>query len=285
MTMRVEDYFTQTDTKKWLNFTQYANKLFANGRTDLWENPDTFISVFGQGQALLQSDVLHIAIAPVYENYLKKSHFVEQWDGKRPTFIVKKLFAVEEPKNIMGDILTNIQNSHLSSKPVALIIPSPQSWLEMIQSEAKTWSEDDIESVAMYVAEYIRFFSTLNIETIVLDEAANGALSLTERLPLYQPIINVAKHYQWLLGLKLPTINEEIKSVASKVDFTIIDNTMLTELQAFQANPLRIGGGLNREFWLTNSDSPILKGLLYGEIPVEAEPENVLNKLKILINI
>lgn len=287
--MKVEDYFSQSDTKKWLDLLVYANQLFANGRDDLWKNPDTFLSVFGQGQMLLQSDVLHIPLENVYVDLLEKGDFVHEWAGKKPTFLLKKLLALDVPKEFMREILTNIQNSHMASKPIVIVIPSPQCWLEQLQQYVNPGkevaiSEDDIESAAIYMAEYIRFFSTLGVAAIVIDEKDNHLLSLVEVLPLYQPLINVGRHYQWLIGLKQETSSEEVDHLINHVDFILIDNIGFTELLSYWEKKFPIGGGLNRDFWLAEckENDPIIKGLLYGEIPNDAKPENVLSQLKVL---
>ena len=284
--MKVEDYFSQSDTKKWLDILAYANQLFANGRDDLWSNSDTFLSVFSQGQMLLQSDVLHIPLEHLYVGILEKGDFVHEWAGKKPTFLLKKLLGLEKPKEFMREILTGIQNSHMASKPVVIVIPSPQCWLEQIQQfinpgQEVSISEDDIESAAIYMAEYVRLFSTLGIAAIVIDEKDNHLLPLVAVLPLYQPLINIGKHYQWLIGLKQETSGEELVRVINHVDFILVGNIGFTELLSYRENKLPIGGGLNRNFWLAKS-ATTLKGLFYGEIPTDAEPENVLSQLKVL---
>ncbi|MER2105915.1 MAG: hypothetical protein ABS949_03170 [Solibacillus sp.] len=231
----------------------------------------------------MQSDVLQIPVEPVYVNYLKKGDFAQEWAGKKPTFLLKKLLVLEEPKQFMHEVLTSIQTTHLATTPVVIVLPSPQCWLKQLQQVVNPGqdariSEDDVEIAAMYMAEYVRLFSTLGIAAIVLDEKQ---LPLG-MLPLYQPLFNVARHYQWLVGLKQETSDGELGQLMDFVDFLLVDNIGFTELLSCQENKFPIGGGLNRDFWLATSQVTAIKGLLYGEIPPDAEPENVLSQLKVL---
>lgn len=286
--MNVQGFFTTLEGKRkvWINFISYANRLFAGGREDLWNNPDTFISVYSQGQGLIKSDVLSIPVENVYTDFLQREkEHIEPWMGKRPTFVLKKLLAFEQPKKLLVDILTGLQNLYQGSQPLALVLPSSQSWLQSMHAMVRpnqdtSISDDDIEAASMYLAEYLRGFSTLGLSAIVIREADSPVVKLSDALPLYQPILNIAKHYQWLLGIEGSV--REIEDLKNEIDFFLFGSCDLTDLIPLWKKGLTIGGGLNREFWM-ESINEIEKsqiGLTYGKIPEDAEPEKVLSKLQ-----
>jgi hypothetical protein len=288
--MNFKQFLFPSDTKRkvWLDFLDYANRLFAAGREDLWSNPDTFISVYSQGQGLLHSDVLSLSILDFYADLINRELDVkEPWTGRRPTFALKKLLALEEPRNVLLDVLSGLQNLYRGNPPIVLAIPSPQRlllWLDSVVQldQDHPISHDDIEAAAMYLAEYLRSFSTSGLSAIVIMESDSPLLDLNEALSLYQPVFNIVKHYQWSVGIQQGGTAHEITRGGDEVDFYLYGDSEISALLPLWKKGPAIGGGLNRNFWEGNSNLPELPsiGLTYGMIPGNAEPEKVLAQLK-----
>jgi hypothetical protein len=274
--------------KVWLDFIPYAKRLFSSGRNDMWQNPDTFLSVYSQGQGLLRSDVLSIPVGQVYLNVLEReSGLVEEWAGKRPTFALKKLLALDEPREFLKEVLAGVQSLYRGSQPIVLTLPSPQLWLQWLHTEVRPGQEisincDDVEAAAMYVAEYVRAFSTSGLAAVVLEEPVDPVIHHKEAINLYQPIVNLANHYQWAVGLSLSGTTVEFSEGDDEVDFYLLANSDPVTVSAYWEKGLNSGGGLNRDFWSgeKNVPNPSDYGFAYGEIPEGAEPEMVLSQLK-----
>jgi hypothetical protein len=281
---------TEKELMIWLDYIAYANRLFAGGKPELWQDPYLLITVYSQAQGLLRSDVIHIPVNKVYESWLEaNSAEIEKWMGKRTTFVLKKMIALEEPRNILLEVLRGLTQMNSDAKPFALSLGSPQQWLQWISrivrpSEEPTISNDDVESAAMYLADYLRIYSTAGISAIVMEETDNLISEISERIEFYQPILNLASHYQWSVGFSFPGEANNYLVSEKKVDFTLFGESQITSLLPFWEKKAPIGGGLNHSFWMFNgeergSEFPV-QGLLFGTIPEDANPELVLEKLK-----
>jgi hypothetical protein len=278
------------EPKIWLNFIDYAKRLFAEGKQDLWQDPALLISVYSQAQGLLQSDVIHFPVNQVYDSWLEAySTEIEKWMGKRPTFVLKKILALEEPRNILLEVLSGFTELNRDAKPFALSLGSPQQWLQWISSmvrpgEESSISSDDVDGAAMYLADYLRNFSTAGISSIVLEEVANPPFDMAEALELYQPILNLAGHYQWSVGFSFPGEAPKCTVFNDKIDFTLFRESNMSSLLPYWQEEAAVGGGLNQAFWTHKGagDRSVLpvQGLLFGTIPENAEPEIVLERLK-----
>lgn len=288
--MNMRNFFNTSKGKRkvWINFIPYANRLFAAGREDLWNNPDTFISVYSQGQGLIQSDLLSIPVEDVYLDLLQREkELIEHWNGKRPTFALKKLLALEEPKQYVIDVLTGLKNLYQNSQPFVLVLPSSQSWLRMIHAKIRpnedfSVTDDDIEAVSMYLAEYLRNFSTLGLSGIVIDETCLPSVNVSKALPLYQPVLNVAKHYQWMVGMEVQDLSEQLQDSLNEIDFALSAHGGIVDLVPLWEKGMMVGGGLNRAFWMESSNriEQSNTGFTYGKIPEDTEPEKVLARLQ-----
>src|SRR4051794_34346992 len=96
----------------WLDSIDYANRLFNQGNQNIWSNPVTFLSVFGQGQSLLRSDVISLPLLPFYTHWL--TEYPEELDalkGKKMKIIFKKILSLNPPKQIVQEVLTGICHS------------------------------------------------------------------------------------------------------------------------------------------------------------------------------
>ncbi|QSB49931.1 hypothetical protein [Parageobacillus toebii] len=278
------------EPKIWLDFIDYAKRLFAGGKQDLWQDPALLISAYSQAQGLLRSDVIHFPVNQVYASWLDAhSTEMEKWMGKRPTFVLKKMLALEEPRNILLEVLSGFTELNRDAKPFALSLGSPQQWLQWISKmvrpgEDPFTSSDDVDSAAMYIADYLRNFSTAGISAIVLEEAENPPLDMAEALELYQPILNLAGHYQWSVGFSFPGEVPKCTVFHDKVDFTLFGESDMSSLLPYWQEGAAVGGGLNQAFWTHKGDGdrsvlPV-QGLLFGTIPEDADPEMVLERLK-----
>jgi hypothetical protein len=271
----------------WLDFLPYARRLFAGGNGDLWVNPALFLSVYSQGQGLLKSDVLSISIQDFYTAWVAgHPETVQAWMGKKPTFALKKLLALEEPKNRILEILSGLENLYQKRYPLVLAFPSPQKWLQslhgIVQREGgAALAGEDVDAAAMYLADYLRSYSATGLSAIVIEESDSPFLALGEAAQLYQPVLNVAGHYQWPAGIRMDSTNWDIEELANGFDFYLLAQKGLADLLPLWEKRLPCVGGLNHDFWVNGQPLPTLPSfrLLYGRIPEDAQPEKVLERL------
>src|SRR5699024_6836014 len=122
------------DNKKyvWLDSILYVKKIFAPKTNELWTDSVTFISVFNQGQNLLQSDILHINATDFYTAALNKNQDV--WISlkkKKPRIIVKQLLNWKEPIDLLIEVLKGIKITY-PTIPIIMEINSPKKWIKLI---------------------------------------------------------------------------------------------------------------------------------------------------------
>jgi hypothetical protein len=89
----------------------------------------------------------------------------------------------------------------MSPVPVAVQIPSPWAWLAAVAGEARDpeFDADDAENASVYLADWVRRFSGLPLDTLVLDGREAAA---DEALAAYGPLLGLADHYRWTLALR-----------------------------------------------------------------------------------
>lgn len=289
--MNLEHMFNPSQTKQtiWLNMLQYANKIFANGSKDLWLSPTNFISVYSQGQELLKSDVLSIPVLDVYENYIQdRQTLIDEWQQEDIGSVIESLFSLEEPKQFIVDVLQGLQNLYTEVYPLVVEVPSPQRWLNWLNERLNMkglapLNEDDIEFTSMFLADYLRDFSTLNIAAVLIVER-DVSIDLNNSLSLYQPILNVVKHFQWSVGIDPGNEVVNVNELNDQIKFMLLGNHSISDLHKHWQNGDKVGGGLNKSFWLEKEHDKevFVSGVVYGEIPPNAYPEQVLHKLKML---
>ncbi len=280
----------QQERKVWLDFHDYANKLFAQDAEDFWLNPMQYIFAVKQAQGMLRSDILSIPIIRFFENWLRiHPEALEKWKGKKPTFVCKKILTEEEPLQVLLEVTNGLKNLYPEQLPLVLVLSSPGQWLRLIQnhlSEEKATSFDSeaIESVAIYLADFLRHFSTSGISAILFEDQDDELVCLNEWGELVQPVINVGKHYQWSTGIRLKSdVAEDVLQSLSSLDFILFADASPSAIHSlWQQGLAHIGGGLNENFWnqgeiFPSSDS---RGLAFGTIPAMAQPEKVLERLR-----
>lgn len=276
----------------WIDFVDYAERLFAGGRGGLWTDPVQFLSVYSQGQRLLQSDVLSIPISSFFMGWLDAHpEAADSWRGKSATFVCKKLLGLEEPRRVVGDVLSGLE-SLFPGHPTALVTDSPRRWLSEARKRtgaggagegAVEPEEDEIDAAAMYLADCLRGFSGYRIFALVLDEDATDPERVGGLWSLYQPVWNVADHYQWLKGVRWH--GEAVAlPVGREVDFALFPSVSWDGMTALWERGLAAAGGLNPDFWREPGPLPeaAARGPAYGIVPADAHPEHVLDHLRTL---
>lgn len=263
----------EVKTTLWLDFLAYANRLFNGNKGNLFGDASQFLSVYRQGQGLLQSDVVSIQMDDFYGAWLNSNADVmESWKGKKPTFILKKLLAEQNPKEILTEIMTGLTTLY-PGHPFVLVLSSPQKWLQWIEQiiPGKPWEHEDVDTATMYLADFLRNFSTISLSAILLKEGVDPSIGIKEAMTYYQPILNVAKYYNWAIGIEHDWSDDELPM--DEIDYYLYSEMVLDS---------SVGGRLNKEYWLNQKPFSELETmcLYYGTIPEDTKPEWVLEKIK-----
>jgi len=138
--------------------------------------------------------------------------------------------------------------------------------------EAAEVDADAVDSAAAYVADFLRGFGDVGLDGLLLEESAESVPASAEDLRLYQAVFNVAAHYRWDVGLRLP--QGAAPAAGEGLGFVL----------ASEAAPgLVVGLKVPEDFW-GGAAAPGCPagGFRFAEIPAGANPEGVLERLAAL---
>jgi hypothetical protein len=262
----------------WLDYDAYAGALLANGSVP-WLDVDALIGWMRKAQSLLKSDVVAVPVATVVEQWLA-AHLelkTAMAAKRRVVFPLKTLLADTALRNHLVSLVKPLRSSF--AKPSLLLsLPSPRLWVALASVQAFPGATieidaDAVDSAAAYIADFLREFADCGIDGIVLQESAESEPASAEDLQLYQAVFNVAAHYRWDAGLRLPVAAHDA-ALAAGPAFVLSPRGSATGVS---------GLVVNAEFWAGEGPPECpAGGFRYAEIPVDAKPESVLDRLAAL---
>ncbi len=266
--------------KLWIDSLVYGKRLFLNPDEDPWADPTRFVWLVGQGQALLGSDVLGVRLEDAYGALLaRQPDVLGEAGGRGATAALRALFRDEPERARMGEILTALRDTYRDT-PLVLQMPSPAAWISWAAGlglgKAGPPDDDTIEAVAMYLADALRAFADFGVDGVLLGEESGKGLR--ERFALYQPVVNVANHYRWSLGLDVPGKDGGADLPEAGLDFCVLDGKAAPETD------MPLGLRVAPDYWKEGKKPPPLGacGFRFAEIPADAVPETVLTQAKAL---
>ncbi|TXH03179.1 MAG: hypothetical protein E6R07_12815 [Nevskiaceae bacterium] len=262
----------------WLDYGDYAGRLLAGGQVP-WSDVSAYVAWQRKAQGLLKSDVIALPLAPLSEAWLAAHPGLrEAMAGKRrAVFPIKTLLADEALRTHIAELLSGLRAS-FARQPLALVLPSPRAWIALAYRQAHgpqddaTSDADDVDSAAMYVADFLRSFGDCGIDALLLQETAGAEPTDAAELEWYRPVFNVCAHYRWDCGLHLPAAAHAPGAV---------------EGLGFVVAPQRLDIGqsvvaLDEAFWTGAEPPPATAGLRFAVVPAGASPEAVLDRLAVL---
>jgi hypothetical protein len=152
-----------------------------------------------------------------------------------------------------------------SSTPLVLAVPEPGAWAVAADAEANrkppgAADDETADAAAVFAADMLRVFADTPVEGVL---AASGRTEAA-----LAPILNVARHYRWDIGIRGDTPG----GAGPVVDFRI-----------GACGPGIVGVPLPRSFWDGKPPPAVLgPGFWFAEVPADAVPESVLGRLAVL---
>ncbi len=257
----------------WIDAQEYAARLLANGQPPLLDVAE-YVSWHRKSQGLLKSGVAVFDVAPVVTAWIARDASLKTAMAakRRATAPLKALLADEALRDHLRSILQGLRACH-GDLPLVLEIPSPRRWLidsfTLAHGEAPDAGADEVDSGAVYVADFLRAFGDSGLDALLMIESTETEPATSEEVEWYQAVCNLASHYRWDVGLKLPQATSYSGGNAS-LQFVIAPNKI---------DGLPTGLILPPSFW-NGGDTPSNDGgFLYAEIPADAVPEQVLARL------
>ncbi|WJY73330.1 hypothetical protein [Corynebacterium auriscanis] len=231
----------------------YAQQVLLQGKPVPYDDPTALANHASQAQRLLNSAVTILPLNAVRTWSMNNLDELKEAMGEksRPGYAARVASTDETLRARLQDIVsafTKIVGGHILlqvSCPKALAYEA-----DGVVDGGNEFDDDDAERVSMYLSDNLRSFASTGISGILMDERD---YSTTEEA--YQPIINVAAHYDWVMGYRHD----------NRVDFPQLEASLPT---------------VDSAVW--NSEEPLPKdnAVAVTTIPADATPETVLEKPK-----
>ena len=255
----------------WLDAEEYGSRVVLNGKSFAWNNPTEFVSDYGQLQSLLQADVAAVHLGRFLRSWLTANPAaLAQMSGKkRIRFAIKRLLGMEAQRRVIRDIVSALCESR--QEPLVLVLPPNGELINWANNMANGVEEGeltdiDIDSVSVYLADFMRTFSGLDIAGVLVELPAATAVS-PDLLALYSPVVNVARHYNWALGMFVS-------------EATVEDPEELLQFVIAQQAAAGVTGLVQGEaFWEGDCADWRPPHFIYSKVPPAMAPELVLDRL------
>lgn len=238
-----------------IDATAYARRVLLQDRTLPWQDATAYSNHLHQIQALLQPAVALVPLDLLIEHYLDQHPSLRESMAaqSRPGYAARVLLREENLKQKASEIV--FAASKTLRQPILLQLLSPLSLLRQLNQASDfnarglEYDDDDAaETAAVYYSDWLRIFADLGVSGLLFDERSGKASAET-----YSPVTNAAEHYRWSVGLRSESTVQFLSPAASV--------------------PV-----LEPSFWAGDAEPPS-GGVFFTEIPADAIPERVLERL------
>lgn len=260
----------------WLDYTGYAGALLAEDKPP-WLNTTECIAWLKKSQSLLHSDVVTLPLTQVFDAWIAAHGSLQksmEATKPRPPLPLRSVLADEGLRQHLAELVTATRAAFphtvlaLSSLSPKLLVP----WACQHAGRGGQIEVDDdaVDSATLYMADFLRGFGASGIDVVLLEESASSEPRSADDLHLYQTLFNLGVHYGWEIGLRLPVGNCS-ENLADGHGFVISPRS-----------PPGVFHGLPVEFFGGEEAMPPTRpagGFLFAQIPKNANPEKVLERL------
>jgi hypothetical protein len=260
-------------TPLWIDAWCYGEKLLNRGEPAPWNNVGQLAAFAGKLQDLVASDVLMIDVQPFYDYWLHHNPALLEAmaEKRRLGYPLRTLLADLAARTQVHEHIEALCNSN-SELPVVLAMPSPRRWMAWAYCRSKgvesvdvSW--EDAESASIYVADYLRTFADCPLSGVLLRESPGSGPKDLSEVARYQPVVNVARHYQWRVVLDTGDDGGVSDSDDGEILFLGADIAGLSGVRVTELD----GQGKSRH--------GLAGCYCYIQVPDDAVPETVLDLL------
>ena len=262
----------------WLDYTDYAGALLAGGAVP-WLDLSACLAWQRKAQSLLRSDVIAVPAAAICDAWLAAhpEDRAAMGEKQRVTYPLRTLVANVTLRAHLLELVCAVRAS-FADRTLVLACPSPRLWVGEAYGQAfgadahVVVEEDEADSAAVYIADFLRSFGDAGVDALLLEESTQSEPASAAGLACYQPVLNVAAHYRWDVGLSVP--GARYAGGEGGLAFVIAPHPL---------PGAHAGAVVPAAFWKGESppDCPA-GGFRYCRIPVDAAPECVLDRLALL---
>ncbi len=259
----------------WLEYEAYARRVFANTPSDWSRIASRYANTMVQARKALPTDVLTFDLAAAGMAVLG--------DSEVGVARVRAALAAPSGRAFIAEAIDAVAHKLGATTDLVLKVATPLDLLMSADPDASP-NFDELDEIATAITNLFRDLSDKPLAGVLLTRASTAVLSLDES-DAYAPILNAAQHYRWVtcMGLHSSVIGVSANHPAD-VDILLGPDMPLSAIRNLSPAIARIGGGLDAAFWSNHESSfgHTAGDLLYGIIPDDLEPEQVLARMAVL---
>lgn len=281
MALDLISYLSSGDSPRlWVNFNDYTKKLLLGEGENPWTTPASYMAFYGQAHGLVKADVVVLDVWDLFQHWMEEDEkaLPAMAEKRRVPFALKTMLDAFAPRELLAEVITAVSNNYGGKTPIVLVVPSPRSLLVRAHKAATgndaEPEEMTVDTAAMYLADFLRYFSETDLSGVLLVEDEDLMPAGTDELSWYQPVMNVAKHYRWSIGIQLPFADDGF-DVPSDIGFAI------TPAES-SASANSMGVDISQPLWSGGDVPGKSGGFYYFSIPEDAKPESVLETVSSL---
>ncbi len=250
----------------WLDDTAYSGRLLAGGQIP-WRDVTALIAWRLKAFELLRPSLAVLDVGEVVTAHAAVTPGLAA--DRRPIGPLTALLSTGELQQHVAAIIRGLRSSF--REPLALVVPSPRCWPMLAYLTAfnkkPPIGADEVDEASVLMASFLRGFGDTGVDALLLTDNEGSAPATASELDWYQSVFNVAHHYRWDLGMKMPTVPVDWHAT----DFVI-------------ARSGAAGIEIDPTFWAVDIAPPAVEpgGFRYASIPEHVAPERALARLAVL---
>ncbi|HVE24562.1 MAG TPA: hypothetical protein VNC22_04130 [Sporichthya sp.] len=255
----------------WLDCDRYVWSVFAGAPERWYSDPGTMIGAIAQAHKLLRSDVLTVDLQGAFSRHLSSAGTAAE--------IVDALEG-EEPRRDLSSAVDALAHQFAGSVDLVLDCPSPRR----LFPPGADADLDDLDDVASALLDVVRSLADRPLAGLQITcDTAPGPDE--DEADSWSSLLSAARHYGWVTVIRLNALTDPEQLDPGWPG----DLVLLPRLDA-EAVPddVRHGAGLPPEAWADSPDAvrtvdaAAKRGFRFGEIPGDASPEIVLDRIRAL---
>lgn len=253
----------------WIEFDQYAHRVFANGAPDWLTQPTRFANTMVQARKAVRTDVLCIDIAA--------AGLASVQGNGSPAERCRTALTDPVAHRYVTECLDAVLHKLAGDVDIVLRSPAPRDLYGRCGGDGDA-DFDALDDIGSVLTEVLRGYSDRPLAGLLLTRAAAAPIGPDEADAL-DPVLNAARHYGWITSL---SISEALLRSAppdiAEVDLLLCGEASRTDLATMRAAGRACGGGISAASWRTGDHPAALAHgeLAFGEVPPETRPETVL---------
>ncbi|MCC7414300.1 MAG: hypothetical protein IT495_21985 [Gammaproteobacteria bacterium] len=257
------------DALRWIELDEYARRVFAGAPSNWFEDPVRYAATLAQAHQVVPSDVLSVDALGAFLHAGCASDVPA-------AEAVQALLDAPVPLAFLREVVDALAHRYAGRIDLVLRLRAPSDLLRLAGGEPDF---DTMDEVSVALANFVRGFAGKPFAGVLVT-ADSDTVPSTDELEALDPLLGAVRHYGWLTALSLDRYTTAQIPPIDSFDLLLLPES--TAAVAAGAAARNAGGGLPQAFWLEGQAPGTGPGLLYGRIPAQARPEEVVARLRSL---